>query len=225
MIENIPKKETPKKEAVVRVVSDGGTGRSFIVLHEPGVYTSFATSLAAVVADKARAILLETDVISDDNWSQLSDAVLEQLQILSIRQASFIGFGAAGSLIQNLYLVQPRLIRTAVLIDASTRPHPDFLTRSIDKLENLLPLGLPLRKHQRGFDSKPFLHRIRCPTLVVISSKSTAYQRSEAEVLNSSLPTSWLLKLESDNEVLELEKNTISFQEVPAKRPQKNLRG
>jgi len=209
----------------VRICSDTGKGRSFVIIFERGHYSSFATSLSTVVAEKARVVLLEVDLITKSNWPLLSEEVQARLKELSIRQASFIGFGAAGSLVQNIYLLQPRLIRTVVLIDASTRPHPDFFTRVTERLERTLPLGLPLRKHQKGFDSKPFLHRIRCPTLIVKSSQSTVYQRSEAEVLSSGLPTSWLLSLESENEVNELEEHVSLFQDVPAKRPQKNLRG
>ena len=208
------------------ILSDAGSGRPFVLLHELGDSVEAPRSLAAALQQRTRAILIQTPRISDSGWEEQSAAFGEFLSngIFSgrgTRQASFVTFGACGSLVQSLALQELKSVRTIVFIDAATRAHPSDFTKLVDRIEHALPLGLPLRLKQTGFDAKPFLQRIRCPVLVVTSPAATPFQLAEAEVLEAGLPTAWRIQLPAAGEPSALASLVLDFQEIPAKCPQK----
>ena len=209
----------------IRTVSDIGKGRPFVVIHESGAYTDFSARISGVLGERTRAVLLETPRVDDSSWRDLSLQLQNKLKELSIRQASFVGFGAASALLQDLCLEDLKIVRTAAFVDAASRAHPSRFSRFVDRLERSLPLGLPLRQRTRAFDAKPYLQRIRCPALVVTTREAEAFLRSEADLLQAKLPTSWRLELTSGDEVAELAQQILDFQEVPARCPQKNVAG
>lgn len=199
-----------------------GKGRAFIVLYEENTYSDFASGLFGVLAQETRTLLVKSPVITNSNWAPLTISLQKLLLDNSIRQASFVCFSAASALVLNLCLLELKFIRTLVIVDACTRPHPTLLSRFIDKLENYLPLGLPLRSFSQAFDAKSFLQRVRCPVLVVTSSRAGAYLKFQAEAFHSQLPTGWVQNLSSQNEVQELNQHVLEFQKIQAKCPQGN---
>lgn len=202
---------------------ESGTGRAFILLYDGAPYDRFVSLVFEAISAVTRTLLVRSPRINTGNWNALSGELIELLEYKKIRQASFIGFGAAGSLVQNVALRQIRLVRTCALVDAATRAHPSKMTRLIDRVERALPLGLPLRSYSRDFDAKPFLQRIRCPVLIITSAHASAHERAEADVLVAALPVAWKVELPAANEVEELAKLVLAFQDVPARRPQKNV--
>ena len=156
------------------VVSDSGSGRPFVLLIEKGDSEPAPRQLVEALQSRTRALLIEAPPILDSGWEEQSAAFGQFLASNGIRQASFVTFGACGSLVQALALREPKLVRTIVFINAATRSHPSAITKFIDRVEHALPLGLPLRLRESGFDAKPFLQRIRCPVLVVTSAKASA---------------------------------------------------
>ncbi len=226
----------PEQPQRVIVRTDTGTGRPCVVVHEAGSALSLVEPLVRDLSNRGRVLLLESPVVSDANWELLTDSILELLQTASIRHCSFVSFGACGALVQAVALRSLRLARTIVLVDACTRAHPSQFSRLIDQIESRLPLGLPLRLSSNGFDAKPFLQRIRCPVLVVISPYATPHERAQAAVLEAGLPTAWMLSLSPgnvapgnvapdnaapDNAAQDLSQVVAEFQDVPAKCPQK----
>lgn len=209
--------------STLTILYDAGTGRPCIVLHEREDSHHLVPALAQTLAGKGRVLQIQTPLVTDTNWEQLTTALMDLLAGASIRHASFISFGACGALVQSLALRALRMVRTIVFVDASTRAHASGPSRFVDRVERWLPLGLPLRLTQSGFDAKPFLQRIRCPVLVVSSPRANAYQLSEASVLEAGLPTAWSATLTSGDPAQELAALVLEFQEVPAKCPQKNL--
>jgi pimeloyl-ACP methyl ester carboxylesterase len=207
------------------LLTDSGSGRPCVVLHERGDTLRLATTLTETLSTKGRVLRIETPVVNDQNWEDLTTALLALLSERAVRHAAFISFGACGALVQALALRALRLVRTIVFVDASTRAHPSRMSRVVDQIEKWLPLGLPLRLAQSGFDAKPFLQRIRCPVLVVISPAASPYERSEATVLEAGLPTAWMATLGTANTSEELAALVLEFQEVPAKCPQKRAAG
>ncbi len=207
---------------LISLVSDSGKGRAFIVLHERGRYAVIAKSIAQTLAQSSRTILLESCVLTDENWSEVTDELIHQLTALSVRQASFVGFGASCSTVQHYALIDLKLVRSMALIDGATRAHPSRATLALDWLESHLPLGLPARASSKGFDAKPFLHSLRCPVLVVSSRAGDAHSRAEAQVLSARLPTAWYADISPEpNEAAALSNLVQNFQQFPAKCPQR----
>lgn len=207
---------------LITLVQDAGKGRAFVVLHEEGEYGEMAGQLHASLSAETRALLVRSSPITDSNWSDVTRAFREFLDKNSIRQASFVSFAAASSIVLNLCLTELKLARSVVLVDACTRPHPGWFDLLADRIENFLPLGLPLRSNSRGFDAKSFLQRIRCPVLTVLSRGAGPYVRSQASVFADGLPTGWSAELSGGDQVAELNRHVLNFQKVPAKCPQKN---
>lgn len=235
------------KPCIVRVVveivvtSDTGKGRVFVLLHEHAQYISYVRELVRVLENSARVVLLEVPVVDQQNWKALGAALVTTCEGRAIRQASFLGFGAAATIVQEVALNVLKLVRTLVLVDATTRAHPSWCQRFSDRVEEFLPLGLPLRLRGLGFDGKPYLHRLRCPALVVCSRAATIFERAQAELLADRLPTAWRIELgRSDlgpipkqqlagahniNEELQLAELVREFSETPARCPQRAQRG
>jgi hypothetical protein len=204
----------------IKLLSDAGKGRAVAVLFESGEYRGFAEHLFAALSNKTRTLLIETPVISAANWRGVSAALRARLEELRIRQFSPVAFGGSGAIAQAIAIDDLRIIRTMVLVDAATRPHPTRRDRTLDRLERFFPLGLPMRSRTPGFDGKPYLQRMRCPVLLVSSSRRTPFLESQAEIMAEGMPTSWLVKLGEGEQADELARMVLEFQDVPAKCPQ-----
>lgn len=144
-----------------------------------------------------------------------------------VKWATVLGIGAGATVAQSLSIFWPRIVRRLVILDATTRLKPGIGTRIIDKLERFLPLGLPLRQLSINFDSRPFLHRVRCPTLLLLSPDASQYLYAQARYLSAKIPNSWLVRLSQHHHASELELSTelqgyiSEFMDVQVKRPQK----
>ena len=206
-------------------IKDAGKGRAFVIVYESEIYKRMAELLSEEISASTRCLLLRSSEITDFNWREASAELQNFLLQKSLRQASFVAFAAASSLVMHMALCDLKQVRSLTLIDACTRPHPTLAQRFIDRVESFLPLGLPLRSKDKGFDAKAFLQRLRCPILVLVSSNAGLYARSQAEIFKKGLPTAWSLELGSANQSQELKELILDFQKVPAKCPQKNANG
>lgn len=209
----------------LRVVADHGAGRRVVLLYEPSEYGRLAEQVGTVLASTARVLAIESARVSGESWSALTEALTQMMNEQKVRVASFVAFGACTTLLQNLCLRDLRLVRTAIFVDPEVRPHPTVVEQVLDRLERMLPLGLPLRVRTRGFDGRSFLQRIRCPALVVRCS-SSAHAGAQAALLARGLPTAWFSDLSAFGGVqaAEVASKVCAFQEMPARCPQKNLR-
>ncbi|MCB0317120.1 MAG: hypothetical protein KDD56_00080 [Bdellovibrionales bacterium] len=205
----------------VRVIENKGTGRSFIILHEAGRYVEFSHQVTDVLALKSKVLRIEINTVNENNWELLTGEVEKCLDAESVKQTSIVAFGSASTIAQHFTLLNQKKIRSLILVDAETRPHPGRVTKIIDWLENKLPLGLPLRSNSNAFDGKPFLQRIRCPVMIVLSPDANSYLLSESESLLEKLPISWKSVLKAKNGAEELALLASEFQDVRAKCPQK----
>lgn len=203
---------------------DSGKGRAFVLLVDDDLYHTLALDAARALESKfsGRIVLIRSERVSDDDWRAISRQLPKYLGAIGIRQGSFLAFGGACALLQELALTKLSMIRSLHFVDPSSRPHPTRFSRIIDRLERALPLGLPLRSRLKGFDGKPFLHRMRCPTLVISSSRAGSFLRAQAGVFSEHLPTAWVAELVSEREGEELARLIAEFQLVPSKAPQKN---
>jgi pimeloyl-ACP methyl ester carboxylesterase len=144
---------------------------------------------------------------------------------LGVRQASLIGMGAGATLAQNLALTEPKMVRSMAVVDAASRPHPSRWERFVDALEARLPFGLPLRLGSAGFNVRSYVHRFRCPLLIVCTRRAGTFIRAELKQLSVLAPTAWRVDLTDipvDEEAASFAETILSFQETPVKCPQKN---
>ena len=206
-------------------VSDTGSGRATIILFDDESFHTLVTATAESLREGRRILVVKIQAISGVNWEALHSALPLFLSDEKVRQASYICFGAAANLIQNLLLDEPKAVRTLVIVDAPSRPHPSTWDRLVDKVERFLPLGLPLRLGTAGFNVQAYLHRVRCPLLVVTTPQAGAFLQGDAEGVARSAPTAWRISL-TDDELAQglLSETIVQFQETPAKCPQKNVK-
>jgi hypothetical protein len=168
-----------------------------------------------------------------DRYSEMdkeAQSVANTLAAQGFRHGHVIAFGAAANLLLRVYLAFPKVVRSAVLVAPTLRPYPSKWQKLIQTLDGYLPLGLPFRSPLRGFDPLPFLHKVRCPMLILkkvkdlhLPSTSEGEIGIACEALARSLPIAWMQECvdgrgsEGFVEILD------SFFAVPAKSPQKNL--
>ena len=202
-----------------------GAGRTFVVLFEQDSdYTEDSDNLFQELSKSAKVVLLSIPVINKDNWEQITQKLQLLLEEQKVRQASFISFGDAGVVTQNLYLRNAKIVRSLLLIDGSSSPHPTWWDTFIDSLEKYFPLGLPLRGESKNFNARSHLQRIRCPVLRVSTVKATSFFKAESLAASEAMPTAWSCDLTVDykdqNQSSVLALIASQFQEIPAKCPQ-----
>ena len=185
--------------------------------------------LAQHLSDEFKVFLLDSELPPVEIVTEYAAEVVNKLTELGVRRITVLGFSGGGSLALALAVVSPKLIRRVILIDPTTRIAPGFLSRVIDRLEEFLPLGLPLRRISKAFDARSTLHRIHCPVLVLNTKTVDEFHRYQAELIAQRIPNAWLKGL---NETEFDKTGTLSselamlireFVQVPGKRPQKNL--
>lgn len=216
-----------QERAEIRVLSDTGSGRTFITVLDDRSYLPFATAVAAKLSTRARSVLLMSSAVDVSSWEGLSRVFGEKLSELGVRQASLVGMGAGATLVQNVALDQPKLVRSMAIVDSSSRPHPTRWDRCVDWLEERLPFGLPLRLGTKGFNVRAYLHRLRCPVLVIATTKASGFIQEEVRSMALRAPTAWRVFLggTEDEQIAELSDTLLAFQDTPAKCPQKNQKG
>lgn len=210
----------------ITVLSDSGTGRTFITIVDDESYLPFAQAVVEKLSQKARSVLLMSSAVTASSWEALSEVFGATLTDLNVRQASVIGMGAGAALAQNLALTNPKAVRSLAIVDSSSRPHPTRWERAVDWLEERLPFGLPLRLGSHGFNVKAYVHRLRCPLLVIATSRASAFIREELASIALRAPTAWRVLLSGtlESQIAELSDTLLDFQDTPAKCPQKNVK-
>jgi pimeloyl-ACP methyl ester carboxylesterase len=171
-------------------------------------------------------VVVRISSVTADSWRALAERFEALLSENKVRQASFVGVAAGATIVQDLALAAPKLVRTLVIIDASLRPHPTRFERFLDRVEASLPFGLPLRLGSQGFNVRAYAHRLRCPMLLVSTSRASRFVSNELHALGSVAPTAWYVDLrisDATSEAKELASYVLAFQDTPAKCPQKNL--
>ena len=174
-----------------------------------------------------RVALVTCDLPEGKDVISFSEVLLSQIEKLSLKRINLIGFYQGANIVQALTILSPRLFRRVVLIDPMARVSPSLKTKIIDFIEKYLPVGLPFRASTKEFDSRPFLHRIRCPVVVLKSPDASFYTQAESDYIASKIPNCYLVSLKEkiipknfSDEFLSIVKD---FNQSPVKRPQKNL--
>ena len=164
---------------------------------------------------------LEHDLTKPEEVLSYAQACIDLFKEKKIRSISLVGLNSGGALAQAIAVRTWRILRRLVLVDSVTRVNMTFFEKLLNRIESFLPLGLPLRKRSNAYDSRPELHRVQCPTLIFRSKDSnseSSFLDYQANLLNESIPNSWIKKLEDKSKLI---KEILDFEKVPAKRPQK----
>ena len=180
---------------MISVLRDEGTGRTTVLLFEKG----HGVDLSSINVSN-RLIEIETPEVTEKNWKEISEAVGKVFEERELRQVSFICFQDLSSVALRHSIDEGKFVRSLLLIEPVCSPHPTLLDRLINKFEEFLPLGLPLRTLTKGFHAPSFLHRVRCPTAVVIRKNCSEYVREQSAFIVKSVPTAVLF--ESDATLL-----------------------
>ena len=212
-------------ELYTTVINEAGSGRTFTVLFEKNSpYVTLAQAVFDRLIPSAKVLLIEVSIVTAETWTGLSAQFLGLLTERKIRQTSLITFGATSTLAQNIYLRNPKFVRSMLFIDGASSPHPTSWERAVNWLENRFPLGLPLRGESRNFDARSHLQRMRCPVMQIVTKRADEFLVQQAQESVASMPTAWLLQLEAEadaqSESLEVAICAEQFQSIPAKCPQ-----
>lgn len=205
---------------MLRVERDEGKGRTLVFLHEERL-ESPQDALQHLSAQN-RLIHLVTKDVTPTNWEQISNAVSEVFENKQLRQVSFVCLEHASVIALHRSLDEGKFVRSLVLYHPISSPHPNWATRAAEYIEEKLPLGLPLRTLQPGFHAPSFLHRVRCPTVVLLREHASTQISEQAHMMAQSIPTAWLVTMgQQENLYSKIEEVVEDMSAVPVKCPQK----
>ena len=103
----------------IEILSDKGSGRTFITIVDDEAYLPFAKAVVETLSAKARSVLLMSSSVTVSSWEGLSEALNAILVNLNVRQASIVGMGAGATLAQNLALSHPKTVRSLAIVAVS----------------------------------------------------------------------------------------------------------
>ncbi|NMC63330.1 MAG: hypothetical protein GYA55_09205 [SAR324 cluster bacterium] len=219
-------------EKEVLIEKKKGKGRPFIILLPEGKYEDGAEVLYDSLPDSHNVVLIKIQEVQVNTWLHSVQRLQELIELEGLRHFHFLAFGEASIFPEWYYLLNPKMFRNIIFVDPVSRLYPnkngfsDYLEFSwenlVDVIEKHLPLGLPLRGGSGHFDSNAYLHRIRCPVLIVSSPEASQGQREEASAMAIKLPTAWHKEISIQDGIKALPLLVQDFLEVPARCSQKS---
>lgn len=146
------------------------------------------------------------------------------LRALKVKRLSLIGFGLGATALIRFCVQDPELIRRVVLVDPVFRSGESSKERFLGFVESVIPMGLPLYTSKLAFDTRSFIHRLRCPVSIVHTP-----QGEPLPGFIKRIPNARLLELReppfraNGRLTPRMIEHIESFLEVPVKRSQKGL--
>jgi pimeloyl-ACP methyl ester carboxylesterase len=202
---------------------------ALVVIPDVADSSSTACALLQKLTKEFNVFILASELPNVGGVKNYVAALREAFLANGIKRATVFGIGSGATVAQGLAVHWPRIVRRLVVLDATTRLAPGMGSRIIDRMERFFPLGLPLRQLSNNFDSRPFLHRIRCPALLLLSHNASLHLTSQANYIAKKVPNSWLVRLKGAHDAShlqfsdELQDLLNHFLQVPVKRPQKGI--
>lgn len=170
----------------------------------------------------SRVLRLETgycvDIHSEDYLEGLAAELSDVLRSQGVPRATIIATGQASLLAQAMFLHRKKQFRKLVLLGGHARQPLSRLAKLIDRIDSLSPFGLPLSVPGDDFDSRPYLHKIDCPVLLLDSYTYGTCAKS----LKERLPCAWR-KIVKKEDALSFSEYIESFLSVQARCPQKHM--
>lgn len=180
----------------VIVRRDVGTGRSIVIIKCPTTHTTGSNNPINKIGEEISSSLRLVELVvpppsGPQEWQRVIASIEEQLVRLKIRLCTVMGIGEGTVVAQYLAITHPKICQSLVLVDPVFQLSATLLGRFTSWVEAVLPLGLPLRIGSDQFVSAPFLHRIRCPTLVLVSPEVSAVAGREMVAMARRIPNAW----------------------------------
>ncbi len=181
---------------------------------------SSSDELLKTFSDSFQIYLLKSPLPGYDDVEEYICEVISWLREKKIKRVTVLGIGFGGTLAQQFTIEIPKVVRRLILIDSYTRRPPSFVENAVDVVEHLSPFGFPIRSLSKSFDSRHFIHRIHCPTLILKSSNVNPYLQEQGELLSKKIPNAWQSVFISNKDLVS---NVKTFMDAATKKPQKNL--
>lgn len=214
----------------VVVRRDVGTGRSILIIDcrrsDSRESHHCTDSFIAAFSESLRVVELSVPPPRGaKEWGSVSQRIEELLAGLGIRYGAVLGVGEGSVIAQHLAITRPKICQSLIVVDPVFELSETFLGRFVARVESVLPLGLPLRIGGDQFASAPFLHRIRCPTLVVVSAQVGAASAREMESMARRIPNAWYQMLNATDDSVEFIELVRTFLPIRNRHPMRRAVG
>ena len=202
---------------ILKVTKTTGSGRPLLILYEIGQFIHLTNEIIQMYAKERKCIAMKFQPFDElVHWHQACNELRNVLTEENVRQANIISFGSLCGIGQWLALEDSRAVRNIVMIDPEWNIQSGLFPGFVSKIENLIPLGLPLRNRRAVFDSRSFFHRVRCPVLIL---KTRDLSKNDNTFLWNNFVNRFDVHAEPDAgslfSAIEL------FNQIPSRRPQK----
>ena len=197
-----------------------------VIPHDSGKHAQLqASDFVALWATDVPSYIVREAAIARTQIVQRADELTRLIKESGIRHYLLVGIGLGATVAQAVAIASEREVRQLIVVDPAPFLSLTFSEQLVDLLERALPLGLPFRKRSAGFDPRPYLHRIRCPTLVVSGYAQGIAGEGETNCLLRKIPNSWPLRATAadgaDEATNALCRGVRVFIDSPARRPQR----
>lgn len=193
--------------ALIRV-NEEKQGSNTVILLGGGSYQS-----AFIDLPDTGFYLFQSPEPKPEDVLQVAEQLEREIEKNSLKRLTLAATTWGGPIAIQYAASFPKNVRRLVLLNARARLRQSAVERVVEKIEEFLPLGLPLRPLSKGFDPRPLLHRVRCPSFILSSDDF----RDDALFLLSRIPNAWSEMLIEDS----LAEKVSEFLNVPTKQPQK----
>lgn len=184
-------------------------------------------ALYSQFSSRHKVLVLDDALPSEESVFEYAQDLIPEIEKLVGKRTSIVAYREGCSIAKAICVSEPRLIRRLILIDPQARMKLDLFSRIIDKIEAFLPVGLPMRALSKRFDSRSFLHRLRCPVLVARSEAFNIFLDDEAGYMRKKIPNCY--GFQAKNALYQDSRFSDEFVDVleqllntAVKRPQKN---
>ena len=211
-----------------------GEGKALVLVRTMGENTSPASEVTAIsrwcetllTGCLTFSRVLELCVVppqSGVEWEQTSAQLEAALADRGLRHCPIIGIGESALMVHHFAVFRPKICQSIILIDPVFQLSATRMTRLVNWIEQILPLGLPLRVGTDSFISAPFLHRIRCPTLVISSAGEGDEQEEATSSMTRRIPNGWFKRLDLEAQEADLIESVSSFLPVRHRYPMRRI--
>lgn len=164
-----------------------GRGTPLLLIHDFGASGKLFQAIIPILAEHYYVIVPDlrghghsTRLPSTNNIAQLTHDIANLLDLLNIPSSFVLGYGAGGAIAQQFAREHPHCVRGLVLTCSYARSTRNIgeqlgsrMRRSMRTMIGRNEGTDPNVRTQLAFDSRPWLRRLDCPTLVISGESDT----------------------------------------------------